>query len=81
MAVAEGLYEHGYITYMRTDATFLSDQAITAARAQIRDRYGEEYLPSEPRKIRGGSRTPRRPTRRSGRPVTRCGSPTTSRAS
>ncbi len=53
MAVAQGLYEHGYITYMRTDATFLSDQAITAARAQIRDRYGEEYLPSEPREYRG----------------------------
>ncbi len=53
MAVAQGLYEHGYITYMRTDATFLSDQAITAARAQIRDRYGEEYLPAEPREYRG----------------------------
>ncbi|HEY6317310.1 MAG TPA: type I DNA topoisomerase [Acidimicrobiia bacterium] len=53
MAVAQGLYEHGYITYMRTDATFLSDQAITGARAQIRDRYGEEYLPPEPRQYRG----------------------------
>jgi DNA topoisomerase-1 len=53
MAVAQGLYEHGYITYMRTDATFLSGQAITAARAQIRDRYGEEYLPAEPREYRG----------------------------
>jgi DNA topoisomerase-1 len=53
MAVAQGLYEHGYITYMRTDATFLSDQAITAARRQIQDRYGDEYVPAEPRQYRG----------------------------
>ena len=53
MAVAQGLYEHGYITYMRTDATYLSDQAITAARDQIRARYGDEYLPAEPRQYRG----------------------------
>ena len=53
MAVAQGLYEHGYITYMRTDATFLSDQAIHGARAQIEARYGGEYLPAEPRQYRG----------------------------
>ena len=53
MAVAQGLYEHGYITYMRTDATYLSDQAITAARNQIRALYGDDYLPSEPRQYRG----------------------------
>ena len=53
MAVAQGLYEHGYITYMRTDATFLSEQAITAARDQIRSRYGDDYLPAEPRQYRG----------------------------
>ena len=53
MAVAQGLYEHGYITYMRTDATFLSEQAITAARDQIRTLYGDEYLPAEPRQYRG----------------------------
>jgi DNA topoisomerase-1 len=53
MAVAQGLYEHGYITYMRTDATYLSDQAITAARNQIRARYGDEYLPATPREYRG----------------------------
>jgi DNA topoisomerase-1 len=53
MAVAQGLYEHGYITYMRTDATFLSDQAITAARQQIAARYGDDDLPSEPRQYRG----------------------------
>ncbi len=53
MAVAQGLYEHGYVTYMRTDATFLSDQAITAARDQIKARYGDDYLPAEPRQYRG----------------------------
>jgi DNA topoisomerase-1 len=51
--VAQGLYEQGYITYMRTDATYLSDQAITAAREQIRARYGDDYLPAEPRQYRG----------------------------
>lgn len=53
MAVAQGLYEHGYITYMRTDATTLSGQAITAARQQIAARYGDEYLPAEARQYRG----------------------------
>ncbi len=53
MAVAQGLYEHGYVTYMRTDATFLSEQAITAARDQIQTRYGDDYLPAEPRQYRG----------------------------
>ncbi len=53
MAVAQGLYEHGYITYMRTDATYLSEQAITAARHQIAARYGDEYLPAEARQYRG----------------------------
>jgi DNA topoisomerase-1 len=53
MAVAQGLYEHGYITYMRTDATYLSDEAVTAARNQIRALYGDEYLPAEPREYRG----------------------------
>jgi DNA topoisomerase-1 len=49
MAIAQRLYEHGVITYMRTDSTHLSDQAITAARAQIRSRYGDEFLPEAPR--------------------------------
>ena len=52
MAVAQRLYERGYITYMRTDSTNLSEQAITAARTAIREQYGEEYLPAEPRAYR-----------------------------
>ncbi|MCZ7529886.1 MAG: type I DNA topoisomerase [Acidimicrobiia bacterium] len=49
MAVAQRLYERGYITYMRTDSVNLSSQAVSAARTQIRERYGAEYLPDKPR--------------------------------
>lgn len=49
MSVAQKLYEMGLITYMRTDSTFLSEQAIKAARECILDKYGKEYLPKEPR--------------------------------
>jgi len=49
MRVAQRLYENGYITYMRTDSTNLSETALTAARAQARDLYGDAYVPAEPR--------------------------------
>ena len=49
MRVAQRLYENGYITYMRTDSTTLSESAITAARQQARDLYGAEYVPDAPR--------------------------------
>ncbi|WP_419842305.1 type I DNA topoisomerase [Candidatus Poriferisodalis sp.] len=49
MAAAQRLYENGRITYMRTDSTTLSDQALDAARRLVRDRYGSENLPSAPR--------------------------------
>jgi DNA topoisomerase-1 len=49
MSVAQRLYENGYITYMRTDSTTLSDTAISAAREQARELYGAEYLPDSPR--------------------------------
>jgi DNA topoisomerase-1 len=52
MHVAQGLYERGHITYMRTDSTSLADQAIDAARAQIRRLYGNDYLPDTPRTYR-----------------------------
>ena len=52
MHVAQGLYERGHITYMRTDSTSLADQAIDAARAQIRRMYGNDYLPDKPRTYR-----------------------------
>src|SRR5690606_32781751 len=49
MQVAQRLYENGFITYMRTDSITLSDTAINAARAQVRQLFGEEYLPDKPR--------------------------------
>ena len=50
MRVAQRLYENGYITYMRTDSTTLSEAALTAARSQARDMYGVEYVPDSPRR-------------------------------
>jgi DNA topoisomerase-1 len=49
MSVAQRLYENGFITYMRTDSTSLSDTAINAARRQVTELYGGEYLPDAPR--------------------------------
>ncbi|MDQ2797217.1 MAG: type I DNA topoisomerase, partial [Actinomycetota bacterium] len=49
MRTAQRLYENGYITYMRTDSTNLSTTALTAARNQARDLYGDAYVPAEPR--------------------------------
>jgi DNA topoisomerase I len=50
MRVAQRLYENGYITYMRTDSTTLSESALTAARAQARELYGADAVPAEPRR-------------------------------
>jgi DNA topoisomerase I len=49
MRVAQRLYESGYITYMRTDSTTLSESAIAAARAQVADLFGEDFVPAKPR--------------------------------
>ncbi|GAB4136917.1 MAG: type I DNA topoisomerase [Planctomycetota bacterium] len=49
MRAAQRLYENGYITYMRTDSTALSDQAVKAARSLIAREYGPENLPDSPR--------------------------------
>jgi DNA topoisomerase-1 len=49
MQVAQKLYENGFITYMRTDSTTLSTTAVTAARAQVTQLYGADYLPEKPR--------------------------------
>ncbi|MDT9595389.1 type I DNA topoisomerase [Nocardioides zeae] len=49
MSVAQRLYENGFITYMRTDSTTLSDGAVAAARDQVRELYGAEYVPDRPR--------------------------------
>ena len=49
MRVAQGLYENGYITYMRTDSVNLSEQAINAAKKQARELYGPEYVDAQTR--------------------------------
>ncbi len=53
MQIAQKLYENGYITYMRTDSTTLSETAISAARAQVTQLYGANYLPPQPRTYAG----------------------------
>ncbi|MEU3654642.1 type I DNA topoisomerase [Streptomyces sp. NPDC032161] len=53
MQVAQKLYENGFITYMRTDSTILSDTAVAAARAQVTQLYGAGYLPDKPRTYAG----------------------------
>ncbi|MGW2015482.1 type I DNA topoisomerase [Streptomyces sp. NPDC001927] len=53
MQVAQKLYENGFITYMRTDSTVLSDTAVSAARAQVTQLYGADYLPEKPRVYAG----------------------------
>jgi len=50
MQIAQRLYEQGWITYMRTDSTTLSSQALDAARAQATSLYGSEYVPAQPRR-------------------------------
>ena len=50
MRIAQRLYDNGYITYMRTDSTNLSDTALAAARRQAAELYGERYVPAEPRR-------------------------------
>ncbi|MGH3010050.1 MAG: type I DNA topoisomerase [Gaiellaceae bacterium] len=50
MSLAQRLYENGYITYMRTDSTTLSESALAAARAQATQLFGAEYVPAQPRR-------------------------------
>jgi DNA topoisomerase-1 len=54
MTLAQRLYEAGFITYMRTDSTNLSDEAVTACRSLIESAFSSDYLPPEP--LRYGSR-------------------------
>ena len=49
MMMAQRLYEAGYITYMRTDSTNLSEDAVNACREYIKVRHGDRYLPEEPK--------------------------------
>ncbi|MFL5959302.1 MAG: type I DNA topoisomerase [Gaiellaceae bacterium] len=50
MRLAQRLYENGYITYMRTDSTTLSESALTAAREQAASLFGADHVPPQPRR-------------------------------
>jgi len=50
MTLAQRLYEAGYITYMRTDSTHLSDDALAMCRGYIEKKFGNAYLPEQPLK-------------------------------
>ena len=54
MTLAQRLYEAGLITYMRTDSTNLSAEALAACRAHIEGAYGARYLPDQPHVYRSG---------------------------
>ncbi|MCP2637542.1 type I DNA topoisomerase [Microbacterium sp. HD4P20] len=56
MSVAQRLYEKGFITYMRTDSTALSAQALNAAREQAVAMYGDKAVPPNPRTYRSNSK-------------------------
>ena len=56
MRVAQGLYEKGLITYMRTDSTLLSQEALESARTAVKDLYGDEFLSPSPRQFANKSR-------------------------
>jgi DNA topoisomerase-1 len=57
MRVAQSLYENGFITYMRTDSLTLSGEALGAARRQVEELYGAQYLPEKPRFYRSKSKS------------------------
>jgi DNA topoisomerase I len=50
MRTAQRLYENGYITYMRTDSVNLAESALDAARRQVRELYGDRFVPPQPRR-------------------------------
>ena len=56
MRVAQSLYENGYITYMRTDSFTLSSEALSAARSQVIELYGDDFLPEKPRVYKSKSK-------------------------
>ena len=56
MRVAQGLYERGHLTYMRTDSTVLAPEAVDAVRRTVADRYGADHLPERPRTYQKASK-------------------------
>ena len=56
MRIAQGLYERGYITYMRTDSVALSAEALGAVRAEVQRAYGQQFLSAAPRQFTSKSK-------------------------
>ena len=56
MRVAQGLYERGFITYMRTDSVTLSDEAMRATRASVESEYGQHFLSPQPKQYTSKSK-------------------------
>ncbi|MTA09128.1 MAG: type I DNA topoisomerase, partial [Actinobacteria bacterium] len=56
MDTAQGLYQEGFITYMRTDSPSLSQQAINAARSQAASMFGQDLVADKPRLYSGKSK-------------------------
>ncbi len=56
MRIAQGLYERGYITYMRTDSVALSSEALGAVRAEVQRTYGQQFLSPTPRQFTSKSK-------------------------
>ena len=56
MRVAQGLYERGFITYMRTDSVALSEEAMTAVRSEVAKTYGQQFLSKGPRQFTSKSK-------------------------
>jgi DNA topoisomerase I len=56
MMIAQNLYEHGLISYMRTDSVNLSTQAIGAARSYIEEKFGKKYVPDSPKIFKSKSK-------------------------
>ena len=56
MRVAQGLYERGFITYMRTDDVILSDEAMNATRSAVTSEYGSQYLNAAPKQYKKKSK-------------------------
>ena len=53
MRIAQGLYERGFITYMRTDSAMLSEEALAAVRVEVGRTYGQQFLSKTPRQFTG----------------------------
>ncbi|MCH7951169.1 type I DNA topoisomerase [Patescibacteria group bacterium] len=56
MRLAQQLYERGHITYHRTDSFNLAPEAVAAARKRIAKKFGDAYLPGEPRRYKTRSK-------------------------